>query len=103
MVFEKTKIRPLNLAEAEKTSFLRPVFWLEGFSLLGAPSQLFSQWLCAPFVPSHSGGSAPDLHRFPEHLRKSLLFTFKIFRYIIAKLVSKTIGHAKYSDRNSSN
>src|SRR5262249_57075884 len=33
--------------------------------LLPAPSQPYDQWLLAGFVPVHSCGAAPDLHRFP--------------------------------------
>ena len=33
--------------------------------LLPAPSQPYDQWLLAGFVPVHSCGAAPDLHRLP--------------------------------------
>jgi hypothetical protein len=34
--------------------------------LLPAPSQPYGQWLLAGFVPVHSCGAAPDLHRLPR-------------------------------------
>src|SRR6266702_442091 len=33
--------------------------------LLPAPSHTYDQWLLAGFVPVHSCGAAPDLHRLP--------------------------------------
>jgi hypothetical protein len=43
------------------------VFWLSVLSSHRAfPARLAaSQWRFAAFVSEHSGGSAPDLHRFP--------------------------------------
>jgi hypothetical protein len=43
------------------------VFWLSDHPTTRAfPAFLYpSQWQVADFVPDHSGGSAPELHRFP--------------------------------------
>jgi len=46
--------------------WIRQVSWLVGKHLLPAPSQQFkASGIVAGFVPTYSGGSAPDSHRIP--------------------------------------
>src|SRR5712691_757703 len=56
--------------------------------LLPAPSQPYDWWLCAGFVPVHSCGAAPDLHRLPytpgcagDHLHRDLVHDEGVFAF----------------------
>ena len=49
---------------------LRQVFWfMDQPTNCAFPGVIASQWQFTAFVPIHSGGTTPDLHRVPSLLR----------------------------------